>query len=199
MHKVRIRRAKLKLQVTKEILEKTKIVVAPSTPPHDVEKKTESSKPVLNPVSMLEAMPTTKADDITSLIRSTPSEESSFKQREQTPAPRALEPRIREVSSSSSTAEARPYEPSSAQPYSSGTAAGYTGTQQTAGHDKNYDTDARSGNASSRSPILQPPWRDEDNHSRMQHLPEDSRIAPDVHNRYDTHQYSPVQDQDRAS
>src|SRR3989338_11078199 len=116
MHKVRIRRAKLKLQVTKELLAKTKIVVAPSTPPHDA-KKTESSKPVLNPVSMLEAMPTTKADDITSLIRPTSSEESSSEQGEQTPAPRALEPRIREVSSPSYTAEARPYEPSSAQPY----------------------------------------------------------------------------------
>ncbi len=204
MHKVRIHAAKSAVKKVKEVVSKTKIIistVAPAKKDKD-EILEQNNKQSLNVTPILELMPVTKASDITSLIKSSDSEEPE--QEEETSAQKSLEPLVRDAAKKTEsdvpkeerTYETRVYEAPKPQNYSPGTSANYKSAQKNSSQKTQY----RVGIESERdrtTPLsrLQPNWEEKEN-SRLQ----DGRPpAPDNRTHYESRQYSTPNEEMNAS
>lgn len=152
-------------------------------------QETESKKPTasqkeIDAMPIIEATPTTKAAEITALI--VPAPEQAKEQRN--PA-LALEPRIRELASSTSqTSEpTRPYKSPRDPEYSPAPAGTYTPAQKNAEQIKEYQIEINEPLRFQRTRDLQPPWRKEQEREQ-QNFPHDPRI-PDVREQYEIREY----------
>ena len=205
MHKVRIHAAKSKMKKVKEVVSKTKIVINTAAPvpiKKDEDESTEQKKKKsINVMQIIEVTPVTKADDITSLIKTSDSEEPK---QEQAPSQKSLEPLVRDAAKTTEsndskdghTYDARIYESKKSHNYNPNTSANYKSVQKNSSQNTQYRVGIESErNSSTLSSNLQPNW-DERENPRLQ----DKRsLARDNLAHYEPRQYSTPNEEMNAS
>ena len=206
MHKVRIHATKSAIKKVKEVVSKTKIVISTVAPVPTKKDKDEilekDKKQSLNVTPILEVTPVTKASDITSLIKSSDSEEPE--QEEETSAQKSLEPLVRDAAKKTEsdspkeerTYEARVYEAPKSQNYSPNTSANYKSAQRNSSQNTQYRVGIESERDRTTSlSRLQPDWEEKEN-SRLQN---GRPPAPDNRTHYEPRQYTTPNEKINAS